>query len=618
MKIRDMKKIITAIAAFALVAGTISCSEMLELDPDGRVTIEQVFSTYYRTNEYFNSCYNYVPQIGLTYDGGSTALASFCDEAHDANDHKDGSVTGWYEGWTSSTYNPLTAGATDFWSNQFQGIRKCNSFLKYIQDPAIATYDFNEEQKAGWIAQIRVLRAYYYLMLIKCYGGVPIIDTPYEEDHDYSNDRRASFEECVDFIIAECDVALATPLPATADYGFRWDRTGESMRSYMTRGVAQAIRSQAALYAASPLHYTSGSKYTWEKVTQITKEALEECLANGFELYKANISPTDAQNFYAYYFFTRSDVERGWDKETIHDPNVLRTYIYRNAGVPITSGMNKAGPCPSQELVDAFETIDGQPILDLSNPYADADRTVPNLNPANTVYDPNDPYANRDPRFYANIYYNGAQRYLDGSDPTLVETYVGGNCGISDRVTDVRYTRTGYYMRKFNDWRSNIGDTERDGLMRRFRLAELYLNFAEAAYNYAGPDAQIPAVAGGQPMSAREAVNVIRARVDMPDIPAGLSTAEFELRYRNERRVELAFEEHRFFDVRRWKILDRTDGFVTAMRITKNSDDSFTYQRVKLSDRPTAQDKYLYFPIVQSEVNKMLMLTGDNWQNPGW
>ncbi len=201
---------------------------------------------------------------------------------------------------------------------------------------------------------------------------------------------------------------------------------------------------------------------------------------------------------------------------------------------------------------------------------------------------------NRDPRFYASIYYNGARRYLD-SRMDIVETYVGGNCGISDDVTDIRFTRTGYYLRKFNNYRSGI-EIDGDGFIRIFRLAELYLNFAEAAYQAKGPDVLVKSTVGGQALSARAAVDVVRARAGMPGLPRGLSKDVFGKRYRNERRVELAFEEHRFFDVRRWKILQETDGFVTGMKIDRALDGSFNYSRIKLMQRDTNSDKYLMFP----------------------
>jgi hypothetical protein len=302
------------------------------------------------------------------------------------------------------------------------------------------------------------------------------------------------------------------------------------------------------------------------------------------------------------------------DKETIYESTVWRANVWRDAGLPITTGMVKAGAGPSQELVDCYEMQATGEIPVTS--YSDAQHLNPVINPA-AGYDPSHPYNGRDPRFYASIYFNGAPKSLAAATP-VVETFVGGNCGISDAVTDVRYTRTGYYMRKFNNYRSSP-NVDGDGYMKIFRLGELYLNFAEAAYQAYGAEVPVTsAVLGGNALSAREAVNTVRARAAMPDLPVGLSKSDFEKRYRNERRVELAFEEHRFFDVRRWKILHETDAFVTAMRITKDASDTFVYRRVKLADRGTQADKYLMYPIRQDDATKMEAFTGTPWQNPGW
>ncbi|WP_106829580.1 RagB/SusD family nutrient uptake outer membrane protein [Parabacteroides pacaensis] len=608
-----MKRIINILLVISAGVFTFSCAD-LDLPSDGRIELKDIFSRYERTQTYLKTCGNYMPQVGFTYENTNTPLASFCDEAQDANDHKDGPVAKWYKGLTSPSYNPLTASYMDPWGHYFQGIKKCNIFLSAITDPELATGNFVEEEKNGWIAQVRVMRAFYYLQLIKRYGGVPLLDKPYEVNHDFTQDRRATFEECVDFIQADCDAALATPETEGRPIGFRW-AINDNERGQMTRAIAYAIKSQAALYAASPLWNDGTGKYTWKRAAEITKEALDQCLAHGFELYKTPCDPTIAQNAYAYYFITRSDPSRSWDKETIYETTAWRSNVWKHAGTPITDGMEKAGACPSQELIDSYETIDGQPVLNLQKPYLDKDHLQPNYN-TNSLYDPQNPYVNRDPRFYASIYYNEAVRYLDNPNGIKVETYVGGNCEISDKVTEVRYTRTGYYLRKFNNYKSNI-NVDADGLMRIFRLAELYLNFAEAAYQAYGPEVPIASTVGGAPMSAKQALDIIRARVDMPALPSGLSKEDFEKRYRNERRIELAFEEHRFFDVRRWKILSESDNFVTGMRITKENNE-YVYTRFKLAERSTGADKYLMYPIDHTEVAKMLKYTGEDWQNPGW
>lgn len=197
---------------------------------------------------------------------------------------------------------------------------------------------------------------------------------------------------------------------------------------------------------------------------------------------------------------------------------------------------------------------------------------------------------------------------------SMVSTYEGGAEGITQK--DQRYTRTGYYLRKYNNFQSGLNN-EADGAVRLFRLAELYMNFAESAYESTGDPYTKIVLGPGNTMSAWDAVNAIRARAGMPNLPTGLGKADFEIRYRNERRVEFAFEEHRYFDVRRWKILDQTDKSVTGMKITKDGS-NYTYTRFKFNDRNSYSSKWLLYPLDQDEVNKIIGYTGTNWQNPGW
>lgn len=571
----------------------LSCNEQLDLPSDGRITMDQVFSDYNRTRGYLNSCYGHCPPTHID-------RASYTDEAqHVLGSEPDNQFSNWYAGNVTATNYPQNSADGSPWARLYEGIRKCNVFLENIKT---ATVPASEEEKAGWVAQARTLRALYYLQLIKRYGGVPIFDQPLETDHDFSKDRRASFAEVVQFILDDCDSALATP---ASRQGFHWE-IYDNQYGLMTRAVAYAIKSQAVTYAASPLW--SDGTFTWEDATRITAEALSQCLANDYRLFNETPSPDIAQNAYALYFFTSSNDQRAVDKETIyHLGNPLS--VWRLAGLPSNEGMDLAGPSPTQDLVDSYEMANGEPPF---LGYSDESHLVPIVNPA-SGYDPENPYEGRDPRFYASIYYNGAVRFLDQPAGKKVETFIGGAEGISS--TNIQHTSTGYYLRKFNNYRSGLNN-DADGGIRLFRLAELYLNFAESAYQSAGPDVPVTSP-GGFAMSAREAVNAVRERAGMPPFPAGMSAEDFEKKYRNERRVELAFEEHRFFDVRRWKILDQTGRVITGVRITKSGEE-LEYERFKFPDRASVTDKYLRYPIDQSEVNKMIGLTGENWQNPGW
>ncbi|GAA4441366.1 RagB/SusD family nutrient uptake outer membrane protein [Ravibacter arvi] len=577
----------------ALLAGMlVSCNEAMELPSDGRISMKDVFSDYNRIRGWVSSCYGYVPAPYMD-------RASFTDEAQDSDDNTAGSdYAAWYGGnVTAFNYAQISQDGSP-WSGLYAGIRKCNIFLAEI--PTATAYA-TEAEKKSWTAQVHALRALYYLQLIKRYGGVPVFDKPFELNTDFAAVKRATFSEVVKFILEDCDKALSFE---SGRDGFSWD-VYENQFGIMTRAAAYAIKSEAITYAVSPLW--SDGTFTMEQATQINAEALGQCLANDYRLFAIEPAANAAHNAYGLYFFTNSNDQRTNDKETILQVG-SQMRVWQWAGLPSNTGMNRAGPTPTQDLVDAYEMANGQPpILG----YSDANRTVPIVNTA-SGYDEKDPYTGRDPRFYASIYYNGSVRFLNQPNGQKVETFVGGREEISS--SNPKNTRTGYYLRKFNNWQSGQNN-EGDGAIRLFRLAELYLNFAETAYQSAGPDIAVSAT--GFSMTARQAVNAVRARAKMPALPAGLSKEAFEKRYRNERRIELAFETHRYFDVRRWKILNQTDEFVTGMRITKQGN-NLTYTRFKFANRDCSSDRFLLYPIDPLEVNKMLSLTGANWQNPGW
>ena len=395
-----MKKILHIIPVLLLVFT--GCAN-LDIEPDGRVSYKAIFGKYKLTVNYLNTCRSYLIDPGFTYN--NTLLASFCDEAQDASDNNDAAIKRWYDGSASASSFPLCS-ATNFWEHYYKGIYYCNNFLSLINNPEVCTYDFEPLEKTGWIAEVKVLRAYYHLQLMKRYGRIPIMSGLYEIPHDFSKDTRSSIEKCVDFIIDSCDEALASD-EGTESIGFRWNVSDSERKKVISRAFAWAIKSQAALYAASPLFYEDGSKYNWDYVVQICKEALDQCIAHGYALYTTAPAATAALSPYDYYFFTTSGT---WDKETIFESSA-ESKVWQYAGLPITTGVSKAGPGPSQELIDAYETKDGVPVLDLSKPYNDANHLQPNYNSANTMYDKNNPYLNRDARFYSTIYYNGCNRY---------------------------------------------------------------------------------------------------------------------------------------------------------------------------------------------------------------
>jgi len=609
------------------------CSDVLDQAPDGKISLEDVFKDDEKVAAYMNSCYAYIPGEGKSYFFHMRGPVDWSDEAWDTDAEAEPWITSGklYSGNVSaaSHFNADRADGNNgqYWVRMWEGIRKCSLFLGQIDGATVR----NESNRARWKAEAHLLRAYYYSVLLKFFGcALPIVREAHGYEDDFSQTVRSSYYDVVQFIIEDCDVALSTPeLP--------WRITSGAEAFRFTKAVAEGLKSRMSLYAASPL-YNEGNDY-WEEAYQLNKQALANLSANGYELYdQVNFPswsdnpdvflPNDAAKLFNEYFSNSMAYESSpTDKETIYQTNAGQDG-FGTDGVG-AQNQYKSGSCPSQEIVDCFETIDGQPILDLAKPYVDeVTHLQPNFNPNNTLYDEQNPYENRDPRFYASIYYNGSLRkaYWPFDETTeSIENYPAGR-GYRTRViatstgepqtgrhpTTRKATRTGYFLRKF--MHPNTGqEVVNVGMAapKVMRLGEIYLNLAEAAAE------------AGHLNDAYEAVNAIRKRVNMPELPQGLSKDQLLLRIRNERRVELAFESHRYFDVRRWNTpdgdLEKTDRWITAAHITRNADGTYTYARGPVSrERLCYSRKFMWFPIPLDDVNIMIGLTGENWQNPGW
>ncbi len=636
MKIRFYITMIFMVSMFILS----SCEDALDTIPEGRISYEDVFADNDKVGAYLNSCYAYIPTKGMRYFFFSRGPVEWSDEAWDADAEAESSLMSgrMYNGTASATSHPVTdvssdAGDGDYWDRYWQGIRKCTLFLSYIDDATVT----NEDDRDRWRAEAHVLRAYYYSELQKWFGAaLPIETETFSITQDYSILKKESFYDVTKYIIADCDAALTSEnLP------WRIVKSAEAGR--FTKAVAEAIKSKMILFAASPL-YNEGADH-WEEAYRINKESLQNLKDNGYELYNAVNFPTyqsetayfgpdgyGKSNYAALYneYFTNAMgySDNPVDKETIYQTNTQgQERPYYLDGIGAQEGY-KTGTCPSQELVDAYETLDGELILDLADPYNDEKHLDPNYNPTNTMYDPKDPYLNRDPRFYASIYYNGSKRKCywsfdetssspenypagKGNRTRIIATYEGEpRTGIS--VSDRAMTRTGYYERKFLHPTAGSDNVISGAFHKTFRLGEIILDFAEAAAE------------AGYLDEAIEAVNEIRERVAMPDIPSNLSQEELILRVRHERQVELAMEENRYFDVRRWcdpdSDLSATDRWITAMNITKNADGTYSYARrnVRPTERKCYTNKFLLLPIPASEASILSSATGVDWQNPGW
>lgn len=601
-----MKKQLISILLLSLFSFT-SCNDILDIAPDGRSTLDKVFQDPELTAKYLSTCYNNIPQKGFWYFFWNNIPIAVSDESWDCDDGEGLQIGKLYKGMASATKHPLEEpNAPDwdglYWSKYWTQIRLINVFLERIPTATVES----EQDRERYTAEAHVLRAYFYLQLVKWYGNLPVLTEPLSLDYEYANLKKNSFEECARQIVKDCDEAIScSALP--------WRITSEGEIRRMTKGIAAAIRSEASLYAASP-RFNDG-KDLWEWAYKVNTESLKMLLDNGYELYTQINNPQLYKSAYEEYFVETADLRiNPRDKETIWQGHQKTASHYVIRGFPIEGGY-MAGAVPTQELVDAFDMLStGKPILNLSKPYLDDTKLQPNYN-AGSGYDPQHPYEGRDPRFYATIYYNGSQKIINNSTLTTIETFVGGNCGISGARS---HTRTGYYAKKYMHPEAGPQRPQDDGLWKYYRLGAVYLNAAEAAAECGKID------------EAMKYVNAIRHRAgfsESVDVRAN-SKEEAVLLVRHERQVELCYEEYRYFDTRRWCKPEEDnicEKYSTGMQITRNPDNTFSYQRVLVGtidpstpSKMSYEKKYHLIPIPLDEVSKLESQTGDKWQNPGW
>ncbi len=477
--------------------------------------------------------------------------------------------------FATGTVNPVIV-TRDAWDICYRNIRKANQFLKHID-----ITPFKADFKNQLAAEARFLRAWYYAILLKHYGGVPLVgDTVYSAE-DHIPAVRNTYEDCVEYIVSECDAAASVlPFhPTNREYG----RVGE--------GACMALKARVLLYAASPLF--NGSKFAPdEPLTSVlgypeydherwrrAAEAAEAVINRNFYQLHVNHSPVRGEGFYEEFVakdYRSTNASKGIILERVAKDGRYEEGLWQ----PPSRGGGHGGAYPYQELVDAFPMANGKPITDPTSGY-----------------DPENPYANRDPRFYNTINYDQSEMpiALFGS-PVPIDIFLGNYQGrLSGQDAVHAGTPTGYYVNKMLK-RSIVASAFIDGPGSRplMRYAELLLNYAEALNEYEGPNSRV-----------YEAVNAVRERGGLfpYELPSGLTKEEMREAIRNERRIELAFEGHRFFDVRRWMIAEETDNkMMTGMEVIRDGS-SVTYNRFQVRKHNFRKAMY-FWPIPHSEVAK--------------
>ena len=540
-----------------------SCNDFLDREEDSFIDKTATFDSYNRTKQYLTYAYSLLPE-GLNRFSGDALLGAATDDACFAIESSN------IQQFNNGSWNALS-NPDNVWDRYFAGIAKCCTLLENSNhinldisrlDPAKRVeYENNLKDIRMWRAEAHFLRAYFNFELLKRYGPIPIIKSTLDINKDYSDTPRPTMKEVVEFIANDCDMA-ADSLELTP-----WRNMNDAF-GRATKGAALALKSRLLLYAASPLYVDFGDIDEANKPSDATLwKAAADAAKAVIDLNQYALAP-------AYDDLVKNDFQ---NKEYIFVRRYPSNSDFEKSNFPVSYG-GKGGTNPSQNLIDDYEMLDGT-AFDWSDPVKAAH-----------------PFENRDERLLATVLMNGI--LFKGK---RVATYPGG----ADAMPNPNATKTGYYLRKFLNENVNIqtGGGSDGHVVPLFRLAEIYLNYAEALNEYDPTNPDIAVY-----------LNKIRERVSLPDVLSGLTQEQMRTLIHHERRVELAFEEHRFWDVRRWKVASSTLGApVKGVKITQDDAGNFTYSPVQVEQR-VFQPKMYWYPIPQSEVLKL-----HHWeQNKGW
>lgn len=553
---KKMKKHI--LIAAALMLSMSSCEDFLDTSLDTNQTNETLATSRGTIWAFANAFYAPIHYGYSAIDGNIFASAS--DEAQQTS--ASSNVIYFNKGMVNANVNPLSY----HYTNCYEGIRAANYFLDYVADGKgkallelnrnLITDAVNYErdlQSLDWyIAEAHIARAYYYAELIKMYGGMPIIEQTMQQNGGEMVGR-ASYDECVEYIVNEIDTWKDK---LAKDWSNFADREGR-----FTLGAALAIKSRVLLYAASPLHNPTDDNAKWVRAAQ----AANEFLTCGDINYSLDSS-------YENYFKGETSLT---SPETIYLVRRAASNGLEQANYPIATPGGKSGVCPTENLVSQYEYV-GEP--DASNPYA-----------------------NRDPRLAASVVTNGSQ----WNGRIIAEAP-----GETDDMAHANASPTGYYLKKFLTDELNLiqGQTAQHNWVA-FRYAEILLNYAEAMNEAFGPKS----VPDGYVMSAQEALQMVRDRASVSLPAVNVSSIEtFRNAVKHERQIELAFEDHRYWDLLRWKdAMNVLNQPVKGVKVSK-SGDRYTYSVVDVASRVFYERNY-YLPLLRSEIENS---NGTLQQNP--
>lgn len=557
-----MRTIKLSILCLAVLCASACKKDFLQRDVGVQMTLNDVFANPLQASRYADNTYTFSITDYGRLSGYKGMTSEFTDESIANSAQVE--VAAMNKG---NFLDPSASDVASIYTQMYKGIRNANVVLDNM-DKTPWTSEYNPDYIRG---EQLYLRAYFYSELIKRYGGVILFTEPQDFTDAATDPTRSSFDETLALIISDLDKAIAL-LPATNN---DWPNPA-AQANRATGAAALALKTRVLMLAASPLWNPSNDLSKWQKAADAAKAIMN---MNKFSLEPnyANVLQVPTSNEYI----------RIWPRG---GRSFIGTYI-SDFLVPTSYGGAQSNLSPTQNHVDLYEMRNGKPITDPTSGY-----------------DPQNPYANRDPRFYVNILYNGAM--WQGRAVQTWQT-VPNSAGTVTYGTDINtsntVTKTGYYLKRLWPETSKAGSTASALLNFVFyRYAEVLLNFAEAQNEATGPNNEV-----------YNAVNAVRQRAGMPPLPAGLSQVQMRERIHNERAVEFAFEDMRWWDILRWKMGPEIVAQpMKGMQVIKNTNGSFTYSEVELpAFQKVFEDRMHLYPIPQSEMNKT---SGQLKQNPGW
>ncbi|MBN9381118.1 MAG: RagB/SusD family nutrient uptake outer membrane protein [Chitinophagaceae bacterium] len=561
----NLQKIYTVVAACSLAGVLTSCSKrFLDTKIDTSQTDQTLNSNYATLVSLANAPYVLIRNEFTIMDNNLFAAVS--DEA--VHTSVNSSVKLFDNGSWNAVNNP-----DNYYGVYYMGIRAANyfieqspnyrSFLALNRDTVSSTGKINytnDTLNMGWYrAEAHILRAYFYFELAKRYGGVPLV-TKTLGISDNTNLPRGSYDDIINFIVSEVDSYKDT-LQAN------WKTSSfTSNDGRLTRGAALALKARALLYAASPLHNSGGDVAKWQKAATALHDVIVFAQgAGGYGLH------SDYRN----YFLQNNTLT---SNETIWAIRYMANNALEINNYPIGTPGGSSGLTPTQDLVSDYEYT--------------------------AVANPAKPYAGRDPRLYYTVVTN---------DTTWNARKIDQSPGGTDDMSKTNASKTGFYLKKFlNDGLNLVQGGTQVHNWPVFRYGEVLLEYAEAMNEAYGPDDD-----HGYGLTARQALNNVRARtgVAMPAV-AVADQAGFRAAVKHERRIELAFENYRYWDLLRWKdaatVLNQP---VHGVLVTKDGSGQFVYTPEVVENRVFDASKMYYYPFPQPEVIKS---KGVLTQNTGW